>query len=281
MAADDSGVALSDPIGQFINPAHEQIEVGSVTRNSREVCIDGELESAAETSFGKLGAGLTIALIDSYRLSRECLATTLEGEDRQLSVVAFESVEDYIAEISSRFDLVIYYPRGDDAMEASVSRHIAAIQQVATAMQVIVLSDVEEAHQTRTMRGMLNSGVHGFIPTRSTSMSITLAAIRFVKAGGTFAPLDLLLTNRAEHETPVDAETRPNALTARQVAVLAQLQQGKANKIIAHELKMSESTVKVHVRNIMRKMGATNRTQAVYKAQKMAGLSTDASTENA
>ncbi len=30
---------------------------------------------------------------------------------------------------------------------------------------------------------------------------------------------------------------------------------------------MSESTVKVHVRNIMRKMGATNRTQAVYKAQ--------------
>jgi len=32
---------------------------------------------------------------------------------------------------------------------------------------------------------------------------------------------------------------------------------------------MSESTVKVHVRNIMRKVGATNRTQAVYKAQKL------------
>jgi DNA-binding NarL/FixJ family response regulator len=58
-------------------------------------------------------------------------------------------------------------------------------------------------------------------------------------------------------------------LTARQKAVLAQLQQGKANKIIAHELGMSESTAKVHIRNIMRKMGATNRTQAAFNALKL------------
>jgi DNA-binding NarL/FixJ family response regulator len=51
--------------------------------------------------------------------------------------------------------------------------------------------------------------------------------------------------------------------------VLAQLDRGKANKLIAFELGMSESTVKVHVRNIMRKLSATNRTQAVYKARKL------------
>ena len=50
--------------------------------------------------------------------------------------------------------------------------------------------------------------------------------------------------------------------------MLAQLQQGRANKIIAHELGMSESTAKVHIRNIMRKMGATNRTQAAFNALK-------------
>jgi DNA-binding NarL/FixJ family response regulator len=43
---------------------------------------------------------------------------------------------------------------------------------------------------------------------------------------------------------------------------------GKANKIIAHELGMCEGTVKVHVRNIMRKVGATNRTQAAFKGQR-------------
>lgn len=279
MPADDSGVALSDPILRYINPVHKQAEEKGVIRNSGDPYIDIDLESTSKGSLDGRGGRLTVALIDGYRLSRECLATTLEGQNRQLSVVAFKSVEDCIAEISSQFDLVIYYPHGEDAVEAAVSQHIAAIQQVAAAMPVIVLSDVEEAHQTRTIRGMLNSGAHGFIPTRSTSMSITLAAIRFVKAGGTFAPLDLLLTNRPERETPVDVETRPNALTARQMAVLAHLQQGKANKIIAHELKMSESTVKVHVRNIMRKMGATNRTQAAYKAQQMAGLRTRNSTE--
>jgi DNA-binding NarL/FixJ family response regulator len=53
------------------------------------------------------------------------------------------------------------------------------------------------------------------------------------------------------------------------MTVLSLLRLGKANKIIAYELGMSESTVKVHVRNIMRRMGATNRTQAVYKSQQL------------
>ena len=47
------------------------------------------------------------------------------------------------------------------------------------------------------------------------------------------------------------------------------LKRGKTNKIIAYELNMQESTVKVHVRNIMRKLKATNRTEVVYKLNEM------------
>ena len=47
------------------------------------------------------------------------------------------------------------------------------------------------------------------------------------------------------------------------------MRRGQANKIIAYELTVTESTVKVHIRNIMRKMGATNRTEAVYKSQQL------------
>ncbi|HEX2943773.1 MAG TPA: response regulator transcription factor [Rhodopila sp.] len=271
MPSDDSGIVLPDAITQLINPVHEQADVETVAHMNHKVGTVAALDSKSE---GQMGGRLTLALIDSYRLSRECLATTLEGQSRHLSVVPFKSVEDYIAGDSSRFDLVIYYPHGDDATEAAVSKQIAMIQRGVTATPVIVLSDAEEADQTRTIREMLSSGAHGFIPTRSTSMSITLAAIRFVRAGGTFAPLDLLLTSQPEREKTASAGTQPNALTARQMAVLAHLQQGKANKIIAHELKMSESTVKVHVRAIMRKMGATNRTQAAYKAQQLAGVRT-------
>jgi len=44
------------------------------------------------------------------------------------------------------------------------------------------------------------------------------------------------------------------------------IQQGKSNKVIAYELNMCLSTVKVHVRNVMRKMGAKNRTDVAMKA---------------
>jgi DNA-binding NarL/FixJ family response regulator len=62
-------------------------------------------------------------------------------------------------------------------------------------------------------------------------------------------------------------ETGP--LTTRELAVLSLLRQGKANKIIAYELGISENTAKVHIRNILRKVGATNRTQAIYKSSQL------------
>jgi DNA-binding NarL/FixJ family response regulator len=63
--------------------------------------------------------------------------------------------------------------------------------------------------------------------------------------------------------------------TVRQTAVVKALRQGKPNKIIAYELKMKESTVKVHVRNIMRKLKAKNRTQVAYMTNQLdVGLAT-------
>jgi DNA-binding NarL/FixJ family response regulator len=58
-----------------------------------------------------------------------------------------------------------------------------------------------------------------------------------------------------------DAGPRNRTLTARQKAVLELLRRGDTNKVIARRLGMREGTVKVHVRQIMRKFGVTNRTQ--------------------
>jgi DNA-binding NarL/FixJ family response regulator len=57
------------------------------------------------------------------------------------------------------------------------------------------------------------------------------------------------------------AGPRDHSLTARQKAVLELLRRGDTNKVIARRLGMREGTVKVHVRQIMRKFGVTNRTQ--------------------
>jgi two-component system nitrate/nitrite response regulator NarL len=51
-------------------------------------------------------------------------------------------------------------------------------------------------------------------------------------------------------------------LTARETIVLRLLAEGKTNKVIAQELRLSSNTVKVHVHNILRKMRVSSRTKA-------------------
>ena len=67
-----------------------------------------------------------------------------------------------------------------------------------------------------------------------------------------------------EHAPPVAQTNFP--LTPRQLEVLGRLREGKPNKLIARDLNMTEATVKVHVRQILRKFGVANRTQAVLCA---------------
>jgi DNA-binding NarL/FixJ family response regulator len=63
-------------------------------------------------------------------------------------------------------------------------------------------------------------------------------------------------TNRKDHHCA-------KKLSARQLEILHHLAQGKQNKRIAHDLGISENTVKVHMRHIMKKLDAQNRTQVV------------------
>ena len=61
----------------------------------------------------------------------------------------------------------------------------------------------------------------------------------------------------------VDQDTGNNAsLTQRQIQVLNYIKKGYANKVIAHELSLSEGTVKLHVSTILRKLHVSNRTEA-------------------
>jgi DNA-binding NarL/FixJ family response regulator len=212
---------------------------------------------------------MTIGLIDCYRFSQECLIKALEILHPRLTILPFTTVESCIAERRTDLDLIIYYSHASGASDTTPTDNVSAVGQAFPAVPFVVLSDADDAQQVKTIRSALKSGAHGFIPTRTTGIPIAIAAIRFVKAGGMFAPMDLMLASKPEQPGALPDTARQNRLTSRQMAVLGHMQQGNANKIIAHELGMSESTVKVHVRNIMRKVGATNRTQAVYKARKL------------
>jgi DNA-binding NarL/FixJ family response regulator len=64
-------------------------------------------------------------------------------------------------------------------------------------------------------------------------------------------------------------------LTARERQVLERLQLGASNKLIGRQLNLRESTVKVHIRRILRKLGAVNRTQAALCAVRLSIPATD------
>jgi DNA-binding NarL/FixJ family response regulator len=87
-----------------------------------------------------------------------------------------------------------------------------------------------------------------------------IGALERVRTGGTYVPLTLT-------EAAPTAERAPwRALTRRQCDVLVLIAEGKANKLIADALNMSESTVKAHVKQIIRRLNVANRTQAALLA---------------
>ncbi len=240
----------------------------SHSREEAGFAVERRPESGSTTGYSEdsdLGA-LRIAWIDSYALTRDCILRAILELQPTLKVSPFISVAEFVRTGNDGFDLIIFYSH---ASYDICLQEIAAIRQALEAAPLIMLSDLEDSHQLNTIRGALRAGANGFISTRSTGLAMTLSAIRFVQAGGTFAPLEMLLSDASAPPAGQPVAASPYRLTTRQKAVLAQLQQGKANKIIAHELGMSESTAKVHIRNIMRKMGATNRTQAAFNALKL------------
>jgi len=132
---------------------------------------------------------------------------------------------------------------------------------------------------------LIQRNVTGII-TADSSIEMTIAALRFALAGGRFAPPVLAPGKAAAHNQTscpqtMRAETleltshHDTAFTPREIEVLHRLRQGLQNKIIAYELGISESTVKVHLRNVMKKLHASNRTQVAFMLRRLPHLTTN------
>ena len=99
------------------------------------------------------------------------------------------------------------------------------------------------------------SGVTGFLRRAEATSGRMVEVIRQVHAGKKRVPADVA-SHLAEHLSD-------EALTVREIDVLRHIAGGNRNRDIAERLYISEETVKVHVKHIMEKLGATDRTQAV------------------
>jgi DNA-binding NarL/FixJ family response regulator len=120
----------------------------------------------------------------------------------------------------------------------------------------------------------LHHGVRGYIPT-SVEWEVAVAALRLISAGGIFVPADAFRSTAAKLDDQPEGQRQRRSdgrdLTPRELSVIDLLREGKPNKVIAARLDMQENTVKVHVRNILKKLNAANRTHAAIVANRLLG----------
>lgn len=108
----------------------------------------------------------------------------------------------------------------------------------------------------------LHHGAMGFVP-KTLGADAMLNAFRLVLAGEKFIPADLLPSEEGNGSGLRPGDEALNLLTERERDVLEKLLEGLPNKAIARELDIQEVTVKLHLRNVYRKLGAANRAHAV------------------
>jgi DNA-binding NarL/FixJ family response regulator len=201
-----------------------------------------------------------LAIIDQSRLRSDCLKLALGMQPRRWRVtdVAGASELARLVQHGDEFDVIL--------LGGSTCAHIdlVDISLLATASPqtpILVAADCDDPERAHAI---LRAGARGFLPT-SHSLKVLMGALERVRAGGTYVPL--ALTEAISSATSERSQCTPwRELTRRQCDVLALISEGKSNKLIADALNMSESTVKAHVKQIIRRLNVANRTQAALLA---------------
>jgi DNA-binding NarL/FixJ family response regulator len=217
---------------------------------------------------------VSLAFIDPKPLTRRSIGDLLAKAFPEYAMVAASTCEELLETEAGRIgrpNLVVVYIRSVGLTNKYVQTALELLKVRLPDAPAIVLSDRDDVDEVNLA---LTRGVRGYIPT-SVECEVAVAALRLVNAGGTFVPADALRPAPAKQDNQPDAERRGRSdeldLTPRELSVIDLLREGKPNKLIAAQLEMRESTVKVHVRNILKKLNVGNRTHAASVANRLLG----------
>jgi two-component system, NarL family, response regulator len=195
-------------------------------------------------------AGLIrVLVVDDHPLMRDGIAAVIAGQDdMRLIGEASDGAEAVAAYAALHPDVVLMDLRmpGMDGIEA-----IIAIRAASPRARIIVLTTYRgDVQATRA----LQAGAAGYLLKSSLRREL-LDAIRDVHAGRRRVP--------AEIAAGIAENLSGESLSPRELDVLRSVAAGNANKRIGAELGISEETVKAHMKNILTKLDARDRTHAV------------------
>lgn len=224
-------------------------------------------KAAKESSNGE-APNSALLLLDGRTLDRECLAQCLVMHGVDMEILAFGSIDEWRKDKDRHRPLaaILLSIGGRKVTDSSIGSEIADLAKEFHPVPVVVLSDAEELAQ---ILKALDCGARGYVPS-SIGFDVCVEAVNLARAGGIFVPASSILAIGKFMDLGGErAPPMAGIFTQRQTEVIRALRRGKANKTIAYELNLRESTVKAHIRSIMKKLKATNRTEVAYKLSEM------------
>ncbi|MBZ9653809.1 response regulator transcription factor [Phyllobacterium lublinensis] len=205
----------------------------------------------------------TLAIIERRDVARQRLSWGLVSNGLGLRMVTYGTMEDIEEYEANEFSVILVSI--DDGMADSIMLEIEALVRRFPDIPVIVQAELCGSPQ---ILNVLEHGARGYLPGNA-GISVCIEAISMALAGGVFLAAESLHDIQRVLGVKRPQSDRWDMFTPREQDVIKVLRQGKANKIIAYALKLAPNTVKVHVRNILKKIHATNRAEAIYKINAM------------
>jgi len=195
---------------------------------------------------------LTILVVDDHALMREAVRAILDGADGLEVVGEAHSAASALAQTAALDpDLVLLDLRLPDVDGLGC---LDALRRRHPKTKVVIFSAVDD---TELVSAALARGAEGYVLKRIDPLDLP-AAIRQTVERSVF------------HQQSLPTEEPAAKLSAKELSVLEHLALGQSNREIASHLWVSDQTVKFHLRNVYRKLGASTRTEAIKIAHERA-----------
>jgi len=194
-----------------------------------------------------------VLIVDDHPLFRDALAEALKRSrpdlESRFATTAAEAIE-AVADTSVTLVLLDLQLAGDSGFDTLV--------KISGARPNLPVAIVSATEKPEAYRKALSLGAVGYLP-KSLQLEQLGHALSRLASGESWFPEEIESAPEGE-DTP---EARLASLTPAQRRVLGGLSEGLLNKQIAYEMDISEATVKAHMTAIFRKLGVSNRTQAL------------------
>jgi len=205
---------------------------------------------------------INVFLIDANKLFREGMKRLFEGTPFNV-VGEAGSLREGLSALGTGQNpdlILIDLPSGaDEEVEA-----MRSLREAHPSIRIVILTNDLE---TRRLSAALGAGAGGYL-LKDIACEALMQSLKLVMMGEKVFPThlaELLVSGRTE-DMGAELPTRRKGLSQREVQILRCLLNGNSNKMIANHLSITEATVKVHLKSLLRKINASNRTQAAIWA---------------